>query len=103
MRTFNNENAAEVDISEGKNPIVLQDFQEAAMKKMGEYDSKGVFNGLLVLPTGAGKKVAAVATSGGSGIGKTADKLKQYVEGAVSVDAKLVHSDMEVKNFAESL
>ena len=50
-----------------------------------------------------GKKVAAVATSGGSGIGKTADKLKQYVEGAVSVDAKLVHSDMEVKNFAESL
>ena len=50
-----------------------------------------------------GKKVAAVATSGGSGIGKTADKLKPYVDGAVSVDAKLVHSDMEVKNFAESL
>lgn len=59
MRTFNNENAAEVDISEGKNPIVLQDFQEAAMKKMGEYDSKGVFNGLLVLPTGAGKTLTA--------------------------------------------
>lgn len=50
-----------------------------------------------------GKKVVAVATSGGSGIGKTADKLKPYVDGAVSVDAKLVHSDMEVKNFAESL
>lgn len=50
-----------------------------------------------------GKKVVAVATSGGSGIGKTADKLKPYVEGAVSVDAKLVHIDMEVKNFAESL
>ena len=47
--------------------------------------------------------MVAVATSGGSGIGKTADKLKPYVEGAVSVDAKLVHIDMEVKNFAESL
>ena len=50
-----------------------------------------------------GKKVVAVATSGGSGIGKTADKLKPYVVGAVSVDAKIVHSDMEVKNFVESL
>ena len=50
-----------------------------------------------------GKKVVAVATSGGSGIGKTADKLKPYLDGSVSVDAKLVHSDMEVKNFAESL
>ena len=29
--------------------------------------------------------------------------VKPYVNGAVSVDAKLVHSDMEVKNFAESL
>lgn len=51
----------------------------------------------------SGKKVAAFATSGGSGIGKTADKLKPYVKGAISVDAKLVHSDMEVKSFAESL
>ena len=50
-----------------------------------------------------GKKVAAIATSGGSGIGKTADKLKPYVNGAVSVDAKLVHNDMEVKNWVETL
>ncbi|WP_209304578.1 flavodoxin [Streptococcus cuniculi] len=48
-----------------------------------------------------GKKVVACATSGGSGIGKTADKLKPYVDGAVSVDVKIVHSDMEVKNFVE--
>lgn len=50
-----------------------------------------------------GKKVAAIATSGGGGIGKTADKLKPYVNGAVSVDAKLVHNDMEVKNWVETI
>ena len=36
-----------------------------------------------------GKKVAAFATSGGSGIGKTAEKLKPYVNGADVIDAKL--------------
>ena len=49
-----------------------------------------------------GKRVAAFATSGGSGIGKTADKLKPYVDGAVSVDAKLVHDDMELINWVEA-
>ena len=48
-----------------------------------------------------GKRVAAFATSGGSGIGKTAEKLKPYVDGAVSVDAKLVHDDMELINWVE--
>ncbi|MBR4702825.1 MAG: NAD(P)H-dependent oxidoreductase [Oscillospiraceae bacterium] len=43
-----------------------------------------------------GKKVLAFATSGGSGIGKTAEKLRPYVEGAASVDAKLVRSAEEV-------
>ena len=38
-----------------------------------------------------GKKVAAVATSGGSGIGKTAEKLKPYVSGANVIDAKLMN------------
>lgn len=37
----------------------------------------------------SGKKVAAFATSGGSGIGKTAERLKPYVKGADVVDAKL--------------
>ena len=49
----------------------------------------------------SGKRVAAFATSGGSGIGKTADKLKPYVNGAVSVDAKLVHDDMELINWVD--
>ena len=38
-----------------------------------------------------GKKVAAFATSGGSGIGKTAEKLKPYVSGADVIDAKLMN------------
>ena len=48
----------------------------------------------------SGKKVYAFATSGGSGIGKTAEKLKPYVNGAVSVDASLVTSasDIQGKN-----
>ncbi len=40
----------------------------------------------------SGKKVYAFATSGGSGIGKTAEKLTPYVSGALSVEAKLVQS-----------
>ena len=39
----------------------------------------------------SGKKVAAFATSGGSGIGKTAKKLQPYVKGAVIADAKLLN------------
>ena len=38
-----------------------------------------------------GKKVAAFATSGGSGIGKTAEKLRPYVSGADVIDAKLMN------------
>lgn len=44
----------------------------------------------------SGKTIHAFATSGGSGIGKTADKLSEYVSGAASVDAKLVHSASEI-------
>ena len=40
--------------------------------------------------------IHAFATSGGSGIGKTAEKLEPYVKGAVSVDAKLVHNAGEL-------
>ena len=43
-----------------------------------------------------GITIHAFATSGGSGIGKTAEKLDPYVKGAVSVDAKLVHSAGEL-------
>ena len=46
----------------------------------------------------AGKKVYAFATSGGSGIGKTAEKLKPFVRGAVSVTADLVSSASQIWN-----
>lgn len=55
----------------------------------------------------AGKKIAAFATSGGSGIGKTAEKLKAYVsESAEVVDAKLFKpgaSGTDLKAWAEGL
>jgi len=43
-----------------------------------------------------GKKVYAFATSGGSGIGKTAEKLAPYLSGAESVEAKLVKNVSEI-------
>ncbi|MDO4989797.1 MAG: flavodoxin [Eubacteriales bacterium] len=43
-----------------------------------------------------GKTVAAFATSGGSGIGKTAEKLRPFLPGADFRGAKLVHSGAEV-------
>lgn len=48
----------------------------------------------------SGKKVYAFATSGGSGIGRTADKLAPFVPGAAGVEAKLVHSAAEVVSWA---
>ena len=52
-----------------------------------------------------GKKVAAFATSGGSGIGKTAERLKPYVSGADVAAAKLVNGTdaASLKRWAESL
>ncbi len=44
----------------------------------------------------AGKKVYIFATSGGSGIGKTAEKLEPYVKGAKIMDAKVVRSAAEL-------
>ena len=51
----------------------------------------------------SGKRIFAFATSGGSGIGKTAEKLKPFVSGAALVDAKLVRSAAEIKSWVESL
>ena len=51
----------------------------------------------------SGKKVYAFATSGGSGIGKSGEKLKPYLQGASSVDAKLVHSADEVVKWVEKI
>ena len=44
----------------------------------------------------AGKTVHAFATSGGSGIGKTAEKLSPSLKNAASLDAKIVHNQMEL-------
>lgn len=44
----------------------------------------------------AGKTVHAFATSGGSGIGKTAEKLSPSLKNAASLDAKLVHDQSEL-------
>ncbi len=41
----------------------------------------------------------AFATSGGSRICKTAEKLQPYVTGAASIDAKLVFNASEVKDW----
>ena len=49
------------------------------------------------------KKVYAFATSGGSGIGKTADKLMPYVEGAALLEARLTQTADELKDWAEEL
>lgn len=53
----------------------------------------------------SGIKVAAFATSGGSKIGKTAEKLAPFVKGASVSDAKLFtnESDSELKNWALSI
>ena len=47
----------------------------------------------------SGKKVYAFATSGGSGIGKTAEKLAAVTKGASEVDAILVRSAAQLKDW----
>ncbi len=43
-----------------------------------------------------GKTVYVFATSGGSGIGRSGEKLQPYVKGGTVADAKLVHSAEEL-------
>ncbi len=46
-----------------------------------------------------GKTVYAFATSGGGGIGKTAEKLEEYLSGANKVEALLIKTAEDVKNW----
>ena len=46
-----------------------------------------------------GKKIYVFATSGGSGIGKTAEKLQPYVKGGEIVDARRVSSAGELEDW----
>ncbi len=50
-----------------------------------------------------GKKIAAFATSGGSGIGKTADKLRPFVSGGELLGARLIHSGAELADWAKEI
>ena len=59
IHSYDNKNAAVIEVSPDKSNIVLHEFQEAAMRKMSEMNKKETFNGLLVLPTGAGKTMTA--------------------------------------------
>ena len=47
-----------------------------------------------------GKKVALFATSGGSGIGKTKERLQPYVKGTTIIDAKLVSDGDDLLEYA---
>ena len=49
----------------------------------------------------SGKKIYAFATSGGSGVGKTAEKLKPYAPGAEVVEAKLLPSPSDAKGWVK--
>lgn len=51
----------------------------------------------------AGKKIGIFATSGGSGIGKTAAKLEPYVKGAEIIDAVVNLSTDDLKGWAEKI
>jgi len=50
-----------------------------------------------------GKRVAVFATSGGSGIGKTAEKLRPYLGGGNLLGARLVHSAEELIGWGSEL
>ena len=49
----------------------------------------------------SGKKVIVFATSGGSDIGKTVDRLAPYIKGADVLDAKVIHTADELCAMAE--
>ena len=50
-----------------------------------------------------GKRIAAFATSGGSGIGKTAERLRPFLDGGELLGAKLVHSGAEAAAWAKEI
>ena len=67
------------------------------------YGAPNVINTFCKGYNWTGKKVYAFATSGGSGIGKTAEKLAPYLEGAEKVDAKLITSKDELIDMIEGI
>ena len=51
----------------------------------------------------SGKKVYVFATSGGSGIGKSGEKLQPYIKGGEVVEARLFHTGAEAAEWAAKL
>ena len=51
----------------------------------------------------SGKHIYVFATSGGSGIGRTAERLKPFVNGAEIVDARIVKNINEAVDWAKGL
>lgn len=88
---------------------------EGAVENFGQYEevligfpiwygcAPNVVNTFCKAYDWTGKKVAAFATSGGSGIGKTKAKLQLYVNGALVQDAVRVKDLDELKAWAENL
>ena len=60
------------------------------------YGAPNVVNTFCKGYSWSGKRVYIFATSGGNGIGKTAEKLEPYLKGAKIVDAKRVDSAGEL-------
>ena len=50
-----------------------------------------------------GKKIALFATSGGSGIGKSAEKLSTYVQGAEFISERLIKTPDDLKGWLKEL
>ncbi len=83
------------------------------VENMSEYDTlyigfpiwyacaPNVVNTFLKCYDLSGKKIRVFATSGGSGIGKSGEKLKPYAPGAEIIDAKLLHSPDEAKGWVK--
>ena len=95
----------------GKKDVPVAD----TVQNMGEYDTiylgfpiwygcaPNVVNTFLEACDLSGKRIAVFATSGGSGIGRTAEKLRPYVGGAEIVDARIVQSPSDAKAWAAGI
>ena len=65
------------------------------------YGAPNVINSFCKGYNWSGKKVYIFATSGGSGIGKTAEKLESYLKGAEISDAKRVSGVSELTSWVK--
>lgn len=65
------------------------------------YGAPNVINSFCKGYNWSGKKVYVFASSGGSGIGKTAEKLEPYLKGARIADAKRVSSVGELTSWVK--